>query len=93
MIHEKTAATLVVGDVLSNNGAVIDQVVSCGHGKSVYIRAKFDDGYTQVVTVPATTPITTWTPDPTDPPPGVFDMRRTLGRAPTAAEYQAERGR
>lgn len=63
MIVEKTAATLEVGDVLSNNGAVVDQVVPCGHGKSVYIRAKFDDGYTQVVTVAATTPIATWTPD------------------------------
>ena len=63
MIHEKKAGELVEGDVLSNNGATIDQVVPCGHGKSVYIRAKFDDGYTQVVTVPVSTPITTWTPD------------------------------
>ena len=63
MTHEKTAAELVVGDVFLNNGAIVDQVVPCGHGASVYIRAKFDDGYTQVVTVPATTPIPTWTPD------------------------------
>ena len=26
-------------------------------------------------------------------PAGVFDMRRTLGRAPTVDEYRAERGR
>jgi hypothetical protein len=27
------------------------------------------------------------------PAPGVFDLRKQLGRAPTAAEYRAARGR
>ena len=63
MIVDKTASMLAVGDVLSNNGATVEQVVPCGHGASVYLRARFDDGYTQVVTVPAETPIRTWAPD------------------------------
>ena len=63
MIVDKTASMLAVGDVLSNNGATVEQVVPCGHGASVYLRARFDDGYTQVVTVPAETPIRTWVPD------------------------------
>lgn len=63
MWRDKTASELVVGDVLLNNGATVEQVVPCGHGASVYLRARFDDGYTQVVTVPADRVIPTWEPD------------------------------
>jgi hypothetical protein len=55
MIESKTARELNVGDTLSTSGAVITQVVPSHHGQSVYIRAEFDDGYTQVVTIDAET--------------------------------------
>jgi hypothetical protein len=57
MIVTKEARELQVGDVFSTSGATIEQVVPCGHGASVYLRASFEDGYTQVVTVPAQTPV------------------------------------
>lgn len=60
---DKTAAELVAGDTLLNSGAVIEQTVLCGHGKSVYIRAVFEDGYTQVVTVPAVQIIPVFIPE------------------------------
>lgn len=60
MVVEKKAAELVPGDVFLNNGARVEQVVPCGHGKSVYLRAVFEDGYTQVATVPAETVVATW---------------------------------
>lgn len=62
MWRDTTAGELREGDILLNNGAKVDQVVSCGHGTKVYIRAKFDDGYTQVVTVPADRVIPVWVP-------------------------------
>jgi hypothetical protein len=60
---DKTAAELQVGDVLLNNGARVDQTVRCAHGASVYLRARFEDGYTQVVTVPADRVIPVWLPE------------------------------
>lgn len=63
MIHETRAIELVPGDQLSNNGATIEQVVLCGHGQHVYLFARFEDGYTTSVTVPAGRIIPTWTPD------------------------------
>lgn len=59
-VVEKTAGQLVAGDVLLNNGAVIEQAVPCGKGTKVYLRAVFEDGYTQVVTIPVETPIATF---------------------------------
>jgi hypothetical protein len=57
---EKTAATLVVGDVLLNTGAVVEQVVPSHHGTKTYLQARYEDGYLQVVTVPADTPVATF---------------------------------
>lgn len=63
MIETKTAGELLAGEVLSTSGATIEQVVPSHHGASVYLRAKFDDGYTQVVTIDASTVVHVWTPD------------------------------
>lgn len=61
---DKTAAELVVGDELLSKDAVVEVVVPCGHGKSVYLGVRFhDDGYYQTVTVPADRVIPTWIPD------------------------------
>lgn len=61
MVVEKKASELVPGDVFLNNGARVEQVVPCGPGRrSVYLRAIFEDGYTQVATVPAETVVATW---------------------------------
>lgn len=60
LVQEKTAKTLAVGDVLLNTGAVLEAVVPSHHGSKIYLRAKFSDGYTQVCTIPADTPIAVW---------------------------------
>lgn len=57
MVIEKTAGTLQVGDVMLNNGAVVTTVVPSHHGTKTYIGVRFDDGYTQTVTVAADTPV------------------------------------
>jgi len=72
MITTKAARELEVGDVLSTSGATVGQVVPCGHGASVYVRAVFEDGYTQVVTIDAAQPVHVWAPEPR-----AFDVRQS----------------
>jgi hypothetical protein len=58
---DKTAADLVPGDELLSKDAVVEVVVPCGKGASVYLGVRFhDDGYYQTVTVPADRVISTW---------------------------------
>ena len=72
MIATIAARELKAGDVLSTSGATIEQVVPCGHGASVYVRAVFEDGYVQVVTIDAGQLVHVWQPEPT-----AYDVRRS----------------
>jgi hypothetical protein len=59
-VIEKTAGELEVGDVLLNNGAVVEQVVPSHKGTTVYLAVRFEDGYLQTVTVAVELPVPIW---------------------------------
>jgi hypothetical protein len=60
MIETIPASALVVGDILANNGAIVEQTVLCGHGSRVYIRAELAPGEMQVETVSADLAVPVW---------------------------------